>query len=449
MKRLTLPLLLILLSLTAGLLLLRWTPAQAQTDGSGEAYTVQRSDTLWRLAEKYLGTGNLFPLIVEATADKAASDDAFTPIADPSLLFPGQKIWIPAADEKPVAAQSAPTPTTALPSAAEPATAVSAPASTAATDEPFGQIAFSFWNNSPNRCTYEVNVISVSACLQDGTQCQATRRILPLNNISEPALAPDGTRLAFRGWGEFQDEDNPYFGCADPHPQRFIGHTTLDGTNFTGTGGFWEDAHPDWSPNGQRLLFDTGRNGDGITRLMSIYTDGSGEEELRIAGQQPSWAPDNERFVYRGCDLNGNGCGLRLGLAIPAKAWEVGHNMLGAVVEDQEASHPDWSPVSDEIVYHSSKNGSWDLYIVNADGSELRQLTDDPGLEGLPVWSPDGQWVAYVAYDGVTWSLRLISRDGQEERLLFTYDGGLYKIPKVVDPYGSRDWLDEQISWSR
>lgn len=422
--------------------------ANAQTETEGQPYTVQRSDNLWRLAEKYLGNGNRFSLIVEATAAKAAADASVTAIADPSLLFPGQKIWIPAATDVPVAAKPAAAPTA---EDAAPATTVAVPASVAlpAANEPFGQIAFSFWNDAPSRCTYEVNVVNVPACLQGAEQCQATRRILPLNNISEPALSPDGSRIAFRGWGEFQDEDNPYFGCADPHPQRFIGNTTLDGTNVIGTGGFWEDSHPDWSPDGQRLLFDTGRNDDGITRLMLIYADSSGEEELRIAGQQPSWAPDGERFAYRGCDLSGNACGIRLGLAFPVKSWEVGNNMLGVVVEDVEASHPDWSPVSDEIVYHSPKNGSWDLYIANADGSGLRRLSDDPGLEGLPAWSPDGQWIAYVSFDGVNWSLRVVSRDGSDDRLIFVYDGGVYKIPKVVDPYGSRDWLDEQISWSR
>jgi Tol biopolymer transport system component len=293
-------------------------------------------------------------------------------------------------------------------------------------------------------------VIEVATCLQDAAQCQATRRIIPLNNISEPALSPDGSRLAFRAWGVPPGEDNPYADCAAAYPARLLGNTTVDGTDFMSMGGFWEDSHPDWSPNGQRLIFDTGRDGgDDLIRIMTINPDGSDEGDLRLAGQQPSWAPDNERFVYRGCDFYGNGCGLRLGLAVAVKPWETGHNLLGAVLEDPEASHPDWSPVSDEIVYQSPQSGSWDLYLINADGSNQRALTTAAGLEGLPTWSPDGQWLAYVASDGATWSLRIISREGTADRLLFNYDGGFYALPKVVEPYGPRDWLDEQISWSR
>ena len=67
----------------------------AQTE-EGQPYLIQHSDSLWKLAEKYLGDGNKFPLIIAATTARAASDPSFEPIADPGLIRPGQKIWIPA-----------------------------------------------------------------------------------------------------------------------------------------------------------------------------------------------------------------------------------------------------------------------------------------------------------------------------------------------------------------
>jgi hypothetical protein len=418
------------------LLVLPW-PVQAQGD-EAQAYVIQLNDTLWTLAEKYLGDGNLYPLIIEATAAQSATDSSFIPIVEPNLLHPGQKIWIPASSA--ISITSSDDSSTSQPTASTSLTTII---------EPSGHIAFSFWNNSPNRCTYEVNIISVPDCLQGPTQCQATRRIMTLNNISEPALSPDGSRLAFRGWGGPLGENDPFANCAPAHPFRLLGNTTLDGAEFTGLGGFWEDSHPDWSPDGQRLLFDSERNGDGVIRILLISADGSNEEELRIAGQHPSWAPDNQRFVYRGCDQTGNRCGLWLASATPVKSWEAGQNMLGPVLEEAQAAHPDWSPVKDEIVYQSPASGSWDLYIISADGAGQRQLTTHPGIEGLPAWSPDGQWIAYVAHDGRNWSLRIVSRDGTDDRLIFAYDGGFYALPQAAEPYGTRDWMDEQISWSQ
>ena len=172
------------------------------------------------------------------------------------------------------------------------------------------------------------------------------------------------------------------------------------------------------------------------------------EEDLRIEGQYPSWAPDNERFVYRGCDLTGNRCGLWLAEAFPVQAWDLSKNMIGPLLEEPDATHPAWSPVGDQIVYQSPTAGSWDLYVINADGSNKRQLTSDPGIEGLPAWSPDGQWISYLSNADGNWGIHLIKADGSEHHLLFPFDGGIF-TPLAITPYFSRDWIDEQISWSK
>jgi LysM repeat protein len=415
-------------------------PAHSQ-QAQGQAYVVQLNDTLWKLAEKYLGDGFAYPAIVSATSDQAAADASFNPVSDPNLIFPGQKLWIPG-----VAAVAEPA--TSQPPAVQPvAIPTPAPAISVATGSPSGHVAFSFWNDSANRCTLEINLINVPACLSG--QCQPTRRIFALNNVSEPALSPDGNRLAFRGWGEPPSEDSPYVDCAPAHPYRHLGHATPDGTDYIGFGGFWEDSHPDWSPDGNRLLFDSGRNGDGITRIYMINADRSGEQDLRIIGQQPSWTRDGARFVYRGCDLTGNRCGLWLAHAFEPKSWETGINLIGPLVQADGVAHPDWSPTRDEIVYQRNEGGNWNLWLVNADGGNDHRLTGGPGIEGLPSWSPDGNWVVYLTHDGQNWALRIVSRDGTDDRQLFTYDGGIYDIPKIVEPYGPRSWIDEQISWSR
>jgi Tol biopolymer transport system component len=136
-------------------------------------------------------------------------------------------------------------------------------------------------------------------------------------------------------------------------------------------------------------------------------------------------------------------------------SWDTGKNMIAPIVADEKASHPDWSPVSDEVVYQTVGSGNWDLMLVNAQpisagaGNAPRILLADPALEGLPSWSPDGQWIAYVSDAGGNWGVWIIRRDGSERHKLFTFDGGVYALPQAWEPYGSRDWLDEQISWSR
>ncbi len=422
------------------------TSAQA---GEGQTYVVRLDDSLWKLAEKYLGDGNRFGEIVQATRAKHAEDASFASIDNPSVIQPGSKLWIPAAGAQPTqvavatAAPAASTPATPAAPASKPA---SAPAPAAG---PAGQVAFGFWNNSPERCTFEIDVINVPACLAGAGQCQQNRRIFALNNVSDPALSPGGDRLAFRAWGKLP-EGSPYEHCASPVSARHLASSTLDGTSFRDLSSFFEDGHPNWSPDGQRIVFDSGRNKeDKIIRIFVVNSDGTNEQDLRIAGQYPAWAPDSQRFVYRGCDMTGNRCGIWMANAVPSMPWNTGINLIAPVVQDDQAAHPAWSSTGDQIVYQSSKGGSWDLYVVKADGTGLRQLTSDPGIEGLPVWSPDSQWVAYLSNANGQWGIWAIRADGSERHLLFGFDGGIFGPTSAVEPYGQRDWIDEQLSWSR
>ena len=65
----------------------------------GTTYTVQKDDSLWSLAEKYLGSGPAYRAIVIATNAKHAEDPTFAEIMDPSLIQPGWKLLIPSAEE--------------------------------------------------------------------------------------------------------------------------------------------------------------------------------------------------------------------------------------------------------------------------------------------------------------------------------------------------------------
>jgi TolB protein len=72
-----------------------------------------------------------------------------------------------------------------------------------------------------------------------------------------------------------------------------------------------------------------------------------------------------------------------------------------ANVSDHEGvdGWPAWSPDGQRLVFASERAGSSDLWIVDADGSNLEQLTRDPDRdERQPWWSPDGTRIAYAQY---------------------------------------------------
>jgi formylglycine-generating enzyme required for sulfatase activity len=93
-------------------------------------------------------------------------------------------------------------------------------------------------------------------------------------------------------------------------------------------------------------------------------------------------------------------------------------NRVSQVTEDLQFEQVDpatWSPSGRQIAFSAGSEGAHGLYVINADGSDLRQVTSgEPGHMGV-VWSPDGEWIA----SSRGCDLWLVRPDGSEERVLF------------------------------
>jgi Tol biopolymer transport system component len=63
------------------------------------------------------------------------------------------------------------------------------------------------------------------------------------------------------------------------------------------------------------------------------------------------------------------------------------------------------SPDGRKIVFTSLKDGDLDIYTMNVDGTDVRRLTTTPGYDGGPWWSPDGKQIAYRAWHPVDTAL--------------------------------------------
>jgi len=66
---------------------------------------------------------------------------------------------------------------------------------------------------------------------------------------------------------------------------------------------------------------------------------------------------------------------------------------------------PSWSPDGRRLAFQSNRDGNWELYVMNADGSDVRRLTHDEAEDGEPSWSADGKRIAFV-HDGHLYEMR-------------------------------------------
>ena len=153
------------------------------------------------------------------------------------------------------------------------------------------------------------------------------------------------------------------------------------------------DDDPDWSPNGQTIVFTSHAVTDNpvnsaTAEIYTIASDGTGtparltnntEEE-----RAPAWSPDGKRIVFccrRGgpdfeiCVMNGNGTG-----------------QVQLTDNDAPDLTPSWSPDGKKIVFHRrvGGRGQFQLFVVNADGTGEVQLTFPPGINAFPNWGEVG-----------------------------------------------------------
>jgi len=202
------------------------------------------------------------------------------------------------------------------------------------------------------------------------------------------AVLPGEPWLAFQG-----DDGGGTYGVRLVRPDgtgTFFPTDTVPGT---------EQLHPDWSPDGLRLVFST--MGATARDLWVTDADGSNPDHIVVCdtctqADEPAWSPDGKSIAFhRQSPVGAKSVST---LEIFDMATRQSRVVLTAA-SDHEFYAPRWSPDGTRIVSENIHDGGGQLVIVDltAKTTKAVHITADGYWPANPDWSPDGTRIVFFA----------------------------------------------------
>jgi TolB protein len=193
-----------------------------------------------------------------------------------------------------------------------------------------------------------------------------------------------------------------------------------------------------WSPAGDLIAFSVGRYfrapGHPTAQVAIMNPDGSNVRMIADDASNngfPSWAPDGKRIVYKKDQhlvIYSIADGKTIDLTKPGPQYD---------------NFPQWSS-KDRIAFTSNRDGNFEIYTIKPDGTDLRRLTHSPGVDGHQIWSPDGEWIMFSsARMGFKDERPLLERIPQPYGELFVMRADGTQIRQLTD----NQWEDATPGW--
>ncbi|HKZ77953.1 MAG TPA: CHRD domain-containing protein [Pyrinomonadaceae bacterium] len=250
-----------------------------------------------------------------------------------------------------------------------------------------------------------------------------------LANETQPHWSPDGSRIVFT---TDRDKVCDFFSCySEIYLMSADGSNPVRLTNNTAN-----DTSPVWSPDGNKIAFQSNRNGN--YEIYVINADGS--NAVRLTNNidfdvLPSWSPDGNKLAFqRGINaeaeiyvMNANGSNqIRITNNGNSGKTSKGEFSGDVIIEPDgvEDTEPAWSPNGTRIAFSTNRDGHYEIYLMNTDGASQTRLTNDTSVQsGIPAWSPDGTKIVFTSanindQNGTSFEISVMNADGSNRTKL-------------------------------
>lgn len=179
---------------------------------------------------------------------------------------------------------------------------------------------------------------------------------------------------------------------------------------------------PAWSPDGSRVAFVLKK--DALEQIHLMRPDGTGVEPLTPAAVKvihPSWSSDSRRVAYCTDD----------DLAPPRKnpseiySIDISTHSTTKLLSEGVNTYPVWSPDGKSLAFRRMLGETnSEVFVADADGSNPRNISNNPAFDGWPAWSPDGSMIAFASNRGnQNYQIYTMRPDGSDVRLAAATEG--------------------------
>ena len=185
------------------------------------------------------------------------------------------------------------------------------------------------------------------------------------------------------------------------------------------------DNSPAWSPDGRQIVYQSSQDENWETGNWEIYVmnaDGSNVTRLTHhpeldrypkRDRYPTWSPDGRRIAFHS---NRDGADGVFNIYVMNAD---GSNVTRLTNRLKSGWNPAWSPDGRRISFYSLRAGNLDIYVMDADGADVTRLTNHPGQNAgqnvVPqphAWSPDGSHIAFSSFRAGNFDIYVMDTDG-------------------------------------